>query len=365
MLTSIYNQAQNIPAVENGRYGLGGLFDIGALRHLSGGIFVRACITFMSERCGTSTDVPPSGIAVRQPAAPRSPSWRVVSRLLNTYRSLVMQENASIGTSVPVLSIVKNQVTALSTDVAQFFGKLHTHVLRDIENLLNKLPPARQTNFGLCFENSELQNSKPLKRYRMTRDGFTLLVMGWTGEKALQFKLAWLDAFNAMEEELRARNTVQLLPPSSPLGRSVAPAIAASPLAESELLRIQSVMKAKFQEKRDLLRAFSILQHHFCVTSYRQIPRARFEEVLNFAKNLVLTPKKKVTKPSLPVLCYDSPNSFLLTFERGEPRIKKLGDNWSLVKSTPEWAKAYCKFDLPPNEAPELIQILLKRMTNH
>lgn len=76
MLTSTYIQAQNINAVENGQHGFGGLFDIGALRHLSGGLFVRACIALMSERCGTSKDVPPSGIAVRQPAAPRSPSWQ-------------------------------------------------------------------------------------------------------------------------------------------------------------------------------------------------------------------------------------------------------------------------------------------------
>lgn len=122
-----------------------------------------------------------------------------------------MQENPSNGTSVPVLSIVKNQVTALSTDVAQFFNKVHKNVIRDIENLLVNLPSARRLNFELCFEYSELQNGKALKRYRMTRDGFTLLVMGWTGEKALQFKLAWLDAFRRTQSQKYGSSSSSLL----------------------------------------------------------------------------------------------------------------------------------------------------------
>lgn len=107
----------------------------------------------------------------------------------------------------PVLSVVDNTVTALSTDVAKFFGKEHFSVVRDIENLLKKLPDSRAYNFVASEISiaSNLKNvaNKIIKAYRMTRNGFTLLVMGWTGEKALQFKLAWLDAFNRMEEQLR------------------------------------------------------------------------------------------------------------------------------------------------------------------
>ena len=107
----------------------------------------------------------------------------------------------------PVLSVVDNTVTALSTDIAKFFGKEHFSVVRDIENLLKKLPDSRAYNFVASTIEiaSNLKNApaKLIKAYRMTRDGFTLLVMGWTGEKALQFKLAWLDAFNRMEEQLR------------------------------------------------------------------------------------------------------------------------------------------------------------------
>lgn len=58
MLTSTATMRQNINAVENGRHGLGGPHSKGALRHPSGGVFMRACIALMNERRGTSKDVP-------------------------------------------------------------------------------------------------------------------------------------------------------------------------------------------------------------------------------------------------------------------------------------------------------------------
>lgn len=235
MLTSMLIRAQNISAVENGRHGCGNPVLSGALRHLSGGIFVRMPDRlFYVEACGHVNSWPRTGKGGFPPRKLSAPSpWKVIAGFCNLPESIMTR--TSIGTSVPVLSIVKNQATALSTDVAQFFGKVHKNVLRDIENLLNLLPVSRRLN----FEPLEISRASNLgngstyltKAYRMTRDGFTLLVMGWTGEKALQFKLAWLDAFNKMEEELRAKNTVQALPSSSPLGKSVAPAIAAAPHA--------------------------------------------------------------------------------------------------------------------------------------
>lgn len=112
---------------------------------------------------------------------------------------------------MPIVSVINNHVTALSTDVAKYFGKNHFHVVRDIEKLIEKLPTCRASIFGASEVQiaSNLKNApaKLIKAYRMTRDRFTLLVMGWTGEKALQFKLAWLDAFNRMEEQLRKQQS--------------------------------------------------------------------------------------------------------------------------------------------------------------
>lgn len=107
--------------------------------------------------------------------------------------------------SAPVLAVVDGTPTTLSTDVARHFGKRHDNVLRDIENLRAQLP----ADCLLNFEETEETRASPLngapisaRAYRLTRDGFTLLAMGFTGKKALAFKLAYIDAFNRMEAEL-------------------------------------------------------------------------------------------------------------------------------------------------------------------
>ena len=103
---------------------------------------------------------------------------------------------------VPALTIVDGQPTTTSNEVAQHFGKQHKHVLDKIAALLADLP----TEFaGPNFRLSEFTDStgRTLPAYRLTRDGFTLLAMGFTGKKALAFKLAYIDAFNRMEAELQ------------------------------------------------------------------------------------------------------------------------------------------------------------------
>ena len=276
----------------------------------------------------------------------------------------------SNGAPAPVLSIVKNQVTALSTDVAEFFEKRHDAVLRDIKNLITSLPLQRLHN----FVETEISRASPLikgteirsKAYRMTRDGFTLLVMGWTGEKALQFKLAWLDAFNKMEEELRAKNTVQALPPASPLGKSIAPAISAAPMLHGQLQCVQLAMKDRFTNQRDLLRAYSILQHHFCVTSYRQIPAARFDELMDYIKSMEMKPLQFKKPKALPAPRVEGllAARFAITITDGEPRVYELDANkWHMVNvGSYEWVKASCENRLPANQVPDLLKALLRRL---
>jgi anti-repressor protein len=86
------------------------------------------------------------------------------------------------------------------------FGKRHSDVIRAIEDLLIKLPEnERKRNFAQLEEDVEIPNggSKKMKFYAMTETGFTLLVMGFTGEKAIQFKLEYIAAFNKMKEIIK------------------------------------------------------------------------------------------------------------------------------------------------------------------
>jgi Rha family phage regulatory protein len=101
----------------------------------------------------------------------------------------------------PAITVVDGKPTTLSTDLARHFGKGHDDVLRAIRNLLPQLPDGGVLNFAEtpC---TDPQNGQTYPAYRLTRDGFTLLAMGFTGKKALAFKLAYIDAFNRMEAEL-------------------------------------------------------------------------------------------------------------------------------------------------------------------
>lgn len=89
--------------------------------------------------------------------------------------------------NIPVVSIHQDEVVAVSLDVASYFGKRHSDVLRAIDNL-DCPDDFTERNFAFCFQNNELQNGKPQRFYRMTKDGFTLMIMGFTGKAALKFK---------------------------------------------------------------------------------------------------------------------------------------------------------------------------------
>ena len=95
-----------------------------------------------------------------------------------------------------------NVVTSL--DVAATFEKEHYHVIEDIREIQSKISTPEFS--GLFYEdNYKASNGKKNPMYYMNRDGFTLLVMGYTGEKAMRFKLAYINQFNQMEELLKGK----------------------------------------------------------------------------------------------------------------------------------------------------------------
>lgn len=103
---------------------------------------------------------------------------------------------------VEIRIVNKEEVTVVtSLDVAETFGKEHKNVLADIRNIQSDISSAEFS--ALFYEEAyTASNGKKNPMYYMNRDGFTLLVMGYTGEKAMQFKLAYIKQFNAMEKAL-------------------------------------------------------------------------------------------------------------------------------------------------------------------
>ena len=102
------------------------------------------------------------------------------------------------------LQTENGQVVVSSRYVAERFGKNHKEVLRAIENHISTLGGA-QNCADLFIENQyqHPQNKQWYKEYLLTRDGFGFAVMGFTGEEAATWKLAYIKAFNKMEQALR------------------------------------------------------------------------------------------------------------------------------------------------------------------
>jgi len=101
----------------------------------------------------------------------------------------------------PVVEVQNGQPVTTTLEVARYFGKRHKNVLQAIETLLPQLPEINRLNFQPVDYTDAKGENRPT--YLLTRDGFILLAMGFTGQKALQFKVAYIDAFNAMEAEIQ------------------------------------------------------------------------------------------------------------------------------------------------------------------
>lgn len=92
------------------------------------------------------------------------------------------------------------QAVTTSLKVAEVFKKNHQHVLEAIDNLTVENSTVKNMFAEGIYTNSR---GREYRMIYMNRDGFTLLAMGFTGSKAMEFKLKYIQAFNQMEQEVR------------------------------------------------------------------------------------------------------------------------------------------------------------------
>lgn len=168
----------------------------------------------------------------------------------------------------PDLTVVDGHVTTTSNQIAAHFGKRHDTVLRAIANL-DCSPEFTDRNFAA----SEYTDStgRTLPSYRLTRDGFVFLAMGFTGKDAAQWKEAYITAFNKMEAELLART------------HPTTPAIdydRISPAQAQDLKElVHAIVDAKVQGFGE---TWARLHKKFRVNSYLELPAARFDEARDY-----------------------------------------------------------------------------------
>ena len=124
-------------------------------------------------------------------------------------------DNMIQGNPQALVTSYNGVLVADSLEVADRFGKRHADVLRTIDGLItevatqNCVTNAEPEDY---FIPAEYQNrGKTYKKYLLTRDGFSLLVMGFTGPAALHWKLLYIESFNKMEEALKMQKANEQL----------------------------------------------------------------------------------------------------------------------------------------------------------
>lgn len=122
-------------------------------------------------------------------------------------------ENMMQNNPQALVNEVDGVLFADSLGVAERFGKRHADVLEAIEKLAYNLTTENSVVENYFIEDSypDNRNGRQRKMYYLTRDGFSLLVMGFTGPAALHWKLLYIEAFNKMEEALKMQKANEQL----------------------------------------------------------------------------------------------------------------------------------------------------------
>lgn len=179
----------------------------------------------------------------------------------------------------PVVSVVNNTVTALSTDVAKLFSKLHKDVLRSIRSLIEQAPSLNERNFALVEVKDAKGENRPA--YRMDRKGFVLLAMGFTGEVALKFKIAYIDTFDRMEEQLRAQKQI------------------GDTITNAQQVAIQQAVARRAKKTAVFYQTiYRAIKVRYQIPRYTELKQSQFEDCLRFIETVDLSvPEAPTTTP--------------------------------------------------------------------
>jgi Rha family phage regulatory protein len=109
----------------------------------------------------------------------------------------------------PRIMLIDGRVMTTSLVVAEHFGKRHKDVLRAIDDSIAEMPDDfHRRNFAPMIRPVMIGKGaiREERAYRMTRDGFALIAMGFTGKAAIAWKVAYINTFNAMEAALARKH---------------------------------------------------------------------------------------------------------------------------------------------------------------
>ena len=218
----------------------------------------------------------------------------------------------------PSVSIYNGRPATTTLEVAKFFGKRHDNVIRSINDLLDNAP---KEFTALNFEVSEYtdETGRVLPMFVLHRDGFMLLVMGYTGKKAMQIKVAYILAFNKMEAQLAGN----ALPPSDH-------ATALTPSSADDRKPLRSLVHAWAQiAGKSHTALWPQVKAHFQLARIDDLPVEWIPDALAFVQGKIDTTDRALppaTQPALPAATENTeflPTMFP-TFEKDILEIERL-----------------------------------------
>ena len=171
-----------------------------------------------------------------------------------------------------LLTLIDGRPMADSRHIAEHFERQHKDVLKAVENM-DCSEEFRERNFAHT-PYVHPQNGQTYKMYQMTRDGFTFLVMGFTGKKAAEWKEKYIAAFNQMESAIKMRE---------PMAALADPAI----LRQTLLTYTEKVieLEAKIEEdapKIEALERISEAEGSLCITDAAKALQMRPKDLFSY-----------------------------------------------------------------------------------
>lgn len=209
-----------------------------------------------------------------------------------------------------LVKVTGGQVVVSSRQIAEHFEKQHKDVLESIREILTAENAAVKFFLEVSYFN---ERGKQYPEYLMNRDGFSLLVMGFTGKKALEWKIKYIQAFNEMEEELRNPRRISAIPKER------------NEFKEQELKA--RMLNARVRESNQYLKIAAQID----IPEYRYILQAKAAEAIN--GGVPVLPMQEVEKKTY------SAKEIGRMFGVSANRIGKLANAHKL--KTPEYGKLF------------------------
>lgn len=183
-------------------------------------------------------------------------------------------------------TVIEGRPVTSSIKVAEYFGKQHKDVLESIRKLVGLKPEfERERNFSLTQEIKKLgATMRKIPFYWMDRKGFSILAMGFTGAKALDFKCAFYDEFERMEAQLRAQKQIE----------------SGDTITNAQQVAIQQAVARRAKKTAVYYQTiYRAIKARYQIPRYTELKQSQFEDCMRFIETVDLSvPEVPASEPT-------------------------------------------------------------------